>query len=189
MTFSHYFHVWISEWSLLSSKQEQAFLQGITLNMNGVGLEKKAAGRGGVLGGVFFSTVLETNTVNKVKGKREGWVYITGLQRTSISSPFHLKAQTLRLYSSYSLMCREKQTAWLRATSVSDTWARHVLLAPSQNQGRARQSEVNSHDPADHISEHPVWQQWQTHTLTQRHQRNHKNKSKATQMSFNVAVI
>lgn len=57
----------------------------------------------------FFSTVLETNTVNKVKGKKEGWVYITALQRTSISLPLPSKTQTLRLCSSYSLMCRVKQ--------------------------------------------------------------------------------
>lgn len=43
---------------------------------------------GGGLGwSFFFSTVLETNTVNKVKEKWEGWVYITALQRTSISFP------------------------------------------------------------------------------------------------------
>lgn len=62
--------------------------------MNGVELEGAVVWLGGEEVGIgvecffFFSTVLETNTINKVKREeREGWVYITALQRTSLSAP------------------------------------------------------------------------------------------------------
>lgn len=152
--------------------------------MNGAALEWSLGwSGGGDWGGVFFSTVLETNTVNKVKGKREGWVYITALQRTSICSHFNLRALTLCLCSSYSLMCRENQRDCLRATSVSVTWVRVSGFFSKLGSNQIhREANLNSCDPVDQISEHPVSQLWETRTLTQRHQWNHKNKSKATQM-------